>query len=160
MKYRRLKPEELKPLTEEFIQFLAANTITGDDWAKTKAEKPEEAEKIVSLFSDIVWEKSLEKIHYLEHRDERYLKVFHFGEKEVTMVGFSVTADNAPSLLAEDTFTRLGSGDLKFSELNAEFYKSAKNYEKDRRIVMFEMMESGCQPCDEAYFYGIKSLMK
>lgn len=160
MKYRRLKPEELEPLTEEFIQFLAANTITGEDWAKTKAEKPEEAEKIVSLFSDIVWEKSLEKIHYLEHRDERYLKVFHFGEKEVTMIGFSVNADNAPSLLAEDTFTRLGSGDLKFSELNAAFYKSAKIYEKDRQVVMFEMMEAGCQPCDEAYYYGIKSLMK
>ena len=79
MKYRKLKPEELEPLKKEFIQFLAANTITGDDWAKTKAEKPEE--KIIALFSDIVWEKSLEKIHYLEHRDERYLKFFTSEKK-------------------------------------------------------------------------------
>lgn len=160
MKYRRLSNEELEPLKDDFIQFLSANTITGEDWAKTKSEKPEEAEKIIEIFSDLVWEKSLEKILYLEHRDERHLKVFHFGKKEVVMVGFSVTAKSAPSLLAEDTFARLGSGALKFSELNAEFYKSNKSYKKDRPFELFEMMEAGCKPCDEAYYYGVKSLMK
>ncbi|MDG1850071.1 MAG: DUF6495 family protein [Flavobacteriales bacterium] len=160
MKYRRLSPEELEPLKEDFIQFLSANTITGDDWAKTKANKPEEAQKIIGLFSDIVWEKSLEKIESLEHRDDRYLKVFLFEEKKISMVGFSVQAEGAPSLFEEKTFSDLASGALKFSELEADFFTSTKNYTKERSYEMFEMMEAGCTPCEKSYFYGIKSLMK
>jgi len=160
MKYRILSAEELEPLKDDFIKFLSANTITGEDWAKIKADKPEEAEKIIGLFSDIVWEKSLEKIKFLEHRDEKYLKVFRCGEEKINMVGFSVNAENAPSLLAEDTFAKLGSGVLKFSELNAEFYSSEKGYDVSRSSEMFMMMEAGCTPCEEVYYYGIKSLMK
>jgi len=160
MKYRILSPDELEPLRDDFIKFLSANTITGEDWTKTKVDKPEEAEKIIGIFSDIVWERSLEKIKYLEHRDEKYLKVFHCGEEKINMVGFSVNAENAPSLLDEDTFAKLGSGELKFSELNAEFYTSEKDYDVSRSSEMFKMMEAGCTPCEEVYYYGIKSLMK
>ena len=160
MKYRVLSAEELEPLKDDFINFLSANTITGEDWAKIKADKPEEAEKLVGIFSDIVWERSLEKIKFLEHRDEKYLKVFLCGEEKINMVGFSVHAENAPSLLAEETFAKLGSGELKFSVLNAEFYASEKDYDVSRSSEMFKMMEAGCSPCEEAYYYGIKSLMK
>ncbi len=34
MKYRRLDKEELEELEQEFIKFLAVNTVTADDWAK------------------------------------------------------------------------------------------------------------------------------
>jgi len=160
MKYRILSAEELEPLKDDFIKFLSANTITGEDWAKIKADKPEETEKIIGIFSDIVWERSLEKIKFLEHRDEKYLKVFHCGEEKINLVGFSVNAENAPSLLAEDTFAKLASGEIKFSELNAELYSSEKDYKGNRSAEMFKMMEAGCIPCEEAYYYGIKSLMK
>jgi len=49
---------------------------------------------------------------------------------------------------------------LKFSELNVEFYSSEKGYDVSRSSEMFKMMEAGCTPCEEAYYYGIKSLMK
>ena len=160
MNYRILSAEELDPLKDDFIKFLSANTITGEDWAKIKAEKPEEAEKIIGIFSDIVWERSLEKIKCLEHRDEKYLKVFLCGEEKMNMVGFSVNAENAPSLLTEETFTKLGTGELRFSELNAEFYTSEKDYKDNRATEMFKMIEAGCTPCEEAYYYGIKSLIK
>ena len=159
MKFRVLTTEELEPLKDDFIKFLSANTITGDDWASIKKNKPEEAETLLAMFCDIVWEKSLEKINFLEHRDEKYLKVFRCGEKKIEMVGFAVLAENAPSLLVDETFEKLGSGDLKFSDLKAEFYTSEKVSDN---IIMekFKMMEEGCVPCEEAYFYGIKSLVK
>jgi hypothetical protein len=160
MKYRILSSEELEPLKDDFIKFLSANTITGEDWAKIKKDKPSEAETILGMFCDIVWEKSLEKIKFLEHRDEKYLKVFHCGKEQINMVGFSVNAPEAPSLLAEDTFAKLGSGELKFSDLKAEFYTSEKGYETDRNQEMFKLMEGGCTPCTGAYYYGIKSLIK
>lgn len=127
---------------------------------KTKKNQPEEAEKIIGIFSDLVWEKSLEKIDYVEHRDAGHLKVFFFGERSINMVGFSVKSLSAPSLLAEDTFAKLASGALKFSELDAAFFASSKNYNSERSMEKFKMMESGCTPCEKAFYYGIKSLMK
>ena len=160
MKYRILSNKELQPLKDDFIKFLSANTVTGEDWAKIKSNKPDEAMKLVEIFSDIVWEKALEKIKYLEHRDNKYLKVFYCGENKIEMVGFKVKAKNAPSLLDETTFQLLGTGDLKFSELNAKFSSSKKNYTLSRNMEVFSMIQSGCVPCKKAFFHGIKSLLK
>ena len=160
MKYRSLSTKELEPLKDDFIKFLSANTITGEDWINIKSNKPNEASKLVEIFSDIVWEKSLEKIKYLEHRDDKYLKVFYCGENKMEMVGFKVNRKNAPSLLDEKTFKLLGSGELKFSELNAVFSCSEKNYKISRNMDLFSMIESGCVPCEKAYYYGIRSLLK
>jgi len=159
MKFRVLTTEELEPLKDDFIKFLSANTITGEDWASIKKNKPEEAETLLEMFCDIVWEKSLEKINFLEHRDEKYLKVFRCGKEKIEMVGFAVLAENAPSLLVDETFEKLGSGALKFSDLKAEFYTSEKPSD-DIIMEKFKMMEEGCVPCEESYFYGIKSLVK
>ena len=57
MKYRVLSTKELEPLKDDFIKFLSANTITGEDWAKIKSSKPNQALKLIEVFSDIVWEK-------------------------------------------------------------------------------------------------------
>ena len=160
MKYRVLSTEELGPLKDDFIKFLSANTITGEDWAKIKSNKPNQASKLIEIFSDIVWEKSIEKIKYLEHRDDKYLKVFCCGESKMEMVGFKINGENSPSLLDEKTFSMLGSGALKFSELNAEFSSSEKNYTVSRSVDLFSMIESGCVPCEKSYYYGVKSLLK
>tara|TARA_B110000977_G_scaffold199812_1_gene288330 strand:+ start:4225 stop:4704 length:480 start_codon:yes stop_codon:yes gene_type:complete len=159
MKFRLLTQEELEPLKEDFIKFLSANTITGEDWDSIKAVKPDQAKTLLEMFCDIVWEKSLEKINYLEHRDEKYLKVFRCGKEKIEMVGFSVKSAQAPSLLEDNTFQNLGSGKLKFSELQAEFHTSEKSI-GNAVMQKFKMMENGCVPCEEAYFYGIKSLVK
>ena len=160
MKYRILNNNELEPLKDDFIKFLSSNTVTGEEWARIKSDKPNEALKLIEVFSDIVWEKALCKIKCLEHRDEKYLKVFYCGENKVELVGFKVNAINAPSLLDEATFKLLGSGELKFSELDAEFSSSEKNYTLSRNMEVFSMIESGCVPCEEVFFYGIKSLLK
>tara|TARA_B100001093_G_scaffold519801_1_gene610563 strand:- start:10055 stop:10537 length:483 start_codon:yes stop_codon:yes gene_type:complete len=160
MKYRVLSNKELESLKDDFIRFLSANTVTGKDWAKIKSNKPNEASKLIEIFSDIVWEKSLEKIKYLEHRDDKYLKVFFCGENKMEMVGFKVNAKNAPSLLDENIIKLLGSGEFKFSELSAVFSSSEKNYKISRNMDMFSMIESGCVPCEKVFFYGIKSLLK
>ncbi len=58
-KYRSLSQEELKPLEEDFIKFLAANTVAAEDWDKIKKDDPKKAEGLVEIFSDIVWDKAL-----------------------------------------------------------------------------------------------------
>ena len=51
MKYRILSSKELEPLKDDFIRFLSANTVTGEDWAKIKSNKPNEALKLIEIFS-------------------------------------------------------------------------------------------------------------
>ncbi len=160
MKYRVLNPNELEPLRDDFISFLSANTITGEDWSKIKSDKPKEASRLVEIFSDIVWEKSLVKIKYLEHRDEKYLKVFRCGKSKMSMVGFRVGTLGAPSLVDDKTFKMISSGELKFSSLKATFYTSEKAYAKSRNEDIFEMIQSGCLPCGKDYYFGVKSLLK
>ena len=159
MSYRLLSMKELEPLKKDFIKFLAANSITGEDWGELKSKQAEEASRILKIFSDIVWEKSIEKIRFLEHRDHKYIKVFNCGEKKISLVGFSVNLKSAPSLMDPKTFEKLGSGQLAFSSLKPEFYRSYKEYATTRSSEVYRLIESGCLPCEKSYYYGIKSLI-
>ena len=61
MKYRRLTKEQFEELHQEFINFLATQSITGEEWTKIKAEQPKVAEEEMDIFSDLVWEGVLGK---------------------------------------------------------------------------------------------------
>ena len=78
MKFRRLTNEELKPLEKKFIQFLVTNTITGEDWAKMKERRPEQALGLVDIFSDLMFEETLKKIQYLKQATTNELRIFYF----------------------------------------------------------------------------------
>ncbi|MCB0467853.1 MAG: hypothetical protein KDC64_06540, partial [Aequorivita sp.] len=67
MKYARLTKEQFEELHQEFINFLATQSITADEWKKLKIEKPEVAEQELDIFSDLIWEGVLNKVKYLEH---------------------------------------------------------------------------------------------
>ena len=41
MKYSRLTKEQFEELHQEFINFLATQSITADEWKNIKAEEPE-----------------------------------------------------------------------------------------------------------------------
>ncbi len=86
MKYRRLTSEELKSLEQEFITFLSSHQITAQEWEEYKATSPEAAEEMINLFSDIVFDKILSDITFLELRDDRGYRVFRFGPKNADMI--------------------------------------------------------------------------
>ena len=67
MKYSRLTKEQFEELHQEFINFLATQSITADEWTNIKTNKPEVAEQELDVFSDIIWEGVLSKVTYLEH---------------------------------------------------------------------------------------------
>ena len=56
MKYTRLTKEQLEEMHQEFINFLATQSITAIEWDDIKTNKPEVAEEELDLFSDLVWE--------------------------------------------------------------------------------------------------------
>ena len=67
MKYDRLTREQFEELHKEFINFLAAQSITAAEWEEIKTTKPETAEEELDVFSDLVWEGVLNQAQFLEH---------------------------------------------------------------------------------------------
>ena len=109
MKYRRLTSEELEQLEDNFIRFLAAQSITGMDWSKMKTENPERAEELIGEFSDVVIEKTLHNVEYLEYKEKQDMKMFHCQAEKIVMYGLfaegatdlDFTSDDAPDVKSE-----------------------------------------------------------
>ena len=62
MNFRKLTEDELEELKDEFIQYLVANGVDADLWKQYKKDEPEKADLFVQQFSNVVLQKSLEKI--------------------------------------------------------------------------------------------------
>ena len=54
MKYSRLTKEQFEEMKQEFINFLASQSITADEWEKIKKEQPKAAEQELDVFSDLI----------------------------------------------------------------------------------------------------------
>ena len=157
MKYRRLTDEELKELEKEFVNFLVSNTITADDWVKLKEFDPEKAEVLIELFSDVVLDKVLKKVQYIEHRGERDLIVFNCGKDEIELFGLTVSEELEVDLTNEASVISM----LLNSEMldgNVKSFKQTKAYTKEREVEIFEMIQSGCLITDDSIFNTLKGL--
>ena len=62
MQYRRLTKEQLGELQQEFINFLATQSVTAEEWQHIKRERPNVAEQELDVFSDLIWEGVLAKV--------------------------------------------------------------------------------------------------
>lgn len=90
MKYRRLTKQQLEELKPEFVNFLATQSITGEEWKNLKQEKPMVAEDEVDVFSDLIWEGVLTKVNYLENVSAQSMHLFHCAEKEMKLISVRV----------------------------------------------------------------------
>lgn len=140
MKFRRLDKEELQEMEPEFIRFLAANTITGDDWEKLKAENLEKAEGLIEIFSDIVFENILKKIEYLEIKTPNDLRTFHCEAEKIKMIGLKINGESSVDFTKNQDPTQIMSL-LRLSNAKLQLYKGEKSYAKEREVELFELME-------------------
>ena len=76
MEYTRLTKEQFKALHKEFSIFLATQSIDKEKWNLIKAENPDLTNQKLDEFSDIVWMDVLDKIKYLEHRNNQLLFLY------------------------------------------------------------------------------------
>lgn len=152
MKYRRLTPDELSELQKDFVQFLSANTITGTDWENLKANSPEKAEGLIDLFSDIVFETTLQKVKYLEFKTPKDIKTFHCQENKMVLLGLRITGE------ASIDFTKNADPQQMLTKIkgtNAELklYQGEKKYQKKRELELFELMEKGALISKDGFLF-------
>ena len=139
MKYTRLTKEQLEELHPEFINFLATQSITGDEWAQLKQEKPALAEQEIDVFSDLIWEGVLTKVRYLENISELQMHLFELKEKEMRLLSVKVLN---PEI---DLRTKVGFGWFKrnFQSDFVEYLTASKAYSDDKNLDKFNLIRQG-----------------
>ena len=142
MKYRRLRPEELEGLEKEFVAFLASNQVTALDWEKLKTEEQENAEKLIGSFSDIVFEKVLGNVQYLEYKTPKDVKTFHFEENRIVMNGLLVEGKTSFDFTQEQSSQQMLQ-QIQLAGARLKLYTAEKAYSRGRDMEIFEMMENG-----------------
>lgn len=139
MKYARLTKEQFEELHQEFINFLATQSITAEEWKELKATKPEVVEQELDVFSDLVWEGVLNKVKYLEHISPRQLMLFHVSATHMDLVGIKIDNDQI------DITTDYG---YKWLQQNIQddavsLFTSTKAIKGDRNKDIFVLIQQG-----------------
>ena len=139
MKYRRLTKEQFEELHQEFINFLATQSITADEWNDIKNNKPEVAEQELDVFSDLVWEGVLKKAKYLENISAQHMYLFYLGEKQIELIGLKIKNTEV------DLTTSKGYSWLRENLLSddVEIFNANKVYSEDAQQDKFALINQG-----------------
>ncbi|WP_299254525.1 DUF6495 family protein [uncultured Lacinutrix sp.] len=139
MKYSRLTKEQFEELEQEFINFLATQSITGDEWVNLKANKPELAEMELDIFSDLIWEGVLNQAKYLEHISPSDIHLFALNEDHMHLVGIKVKEEEV------DLTTTEGFNWLRANLMhdNVEFVQAKKDYSEEKNLDKFTLIQQG-----------------
>ena len=139
MKYRRLTKEQFEELHKEFINFLATQSITAEEWSKLKLEKPELASSEMDVFSDLVWEGVLSKVKYLENISSKHIYLFQVLNNSISLIGVKINIDLI-DLTTKEGFSWLRENLM--SE-NVEIFNSKKEFSEDIKLNVFKLIEQG-----------------
>ena len=139
MKYTRLTKEQLDELHQEFINFLATQSITAEEWNQIKLEKPEVAEEELDVFSDLVWEGVLRQVDFLENISAQQMHLFELTEKEMKLISVKVMN---PEI---DLRTKEGFGWFKKNWQSdfVEYLTASKSYTEDQNLDKFQLIQQG-----------------
>ncbi|MEM1260567.1 MAG: DUF6495 family protein [Bacteroidota bacterium] len=139
MKYKRLTKEQQEELYEEFINFLATQSITAEEWSHIKRNKPEVAEEELDVFSDLIWEGVLSKINYLENISASHMHLFELAEKEMKLISVKIMNPKV------DLRTKEGFGWFKKNWQSdfVDYLTASKAYTEDKNLDKFRLIEQG-----------------
>ena len=138
MKYNRLTKEQFEELHKEFINFLATQSITAEEWQNLKENKPELAEMELDVFSDLIWEGVLNKTEYLEHISPQHMYLFYLGDDKMHVI--ALTLKNDIDITTKEGYKWLQDN---LMDENVEFLQAEKEYSEDKNLDKFNMIEQG-----------------
>ena len=156
MKYQRLTREQFEELHQEFVNFLATQTIDKIEWDKLKLEKPEIAEQELDVFSDLIWEGVLNRAEYLENFSKNHIFLFQCFDtylKSIVLISQVKEID----FLTKDGLQWLS--DNMFTD-NIEMKIGKKLFTSDRNSSIFELIQQGSFLSDGQLFKQINSIVE
>lgn len=155
MKYIRLTKEQLDTLHEEFARFLAAQSITADEWAKIKREKPYVALAELDTFSDLIWEGVLNSANYLENISKDQVFCIAIKEDHLALIHLKATKPGIDLNTPEGRTWLVAN--LKDDSVSITSGK--KSYKRDRNSEVFELMKQGAEIVDSTFYDALEKLI-
>lgn len=137
-KYRLLTRDELESMRDDFVKYLVLNGIDIDEWMRLKKEEPKKADKILDLFSDVVFERVLRRIEYVDLYTQRTIKAFKCEEDKMILIALE-TEDESYD------FTQ-PAGIQKARETppaDLKIYRTEKKYTDTRELEIYLMTTAG-----------------
>ncbi len=135
MRFRRLTLEELEGLETEFVRFLIVNGIDAPAWQAMKSSQPAQADGVIDLFSDFIFEGITGKITYMEQFGGNVLRLFHCQENVISLISIEGERHfhSAEELLQA----------IKVNTEQFQLKRASKAFVPDRAAEIFRMLESG-----------------
>ncbi|HLV92077.1 MAG TPA: DUF6495 family protein [Aequorivita sp.] len=139
MKYARLTKEQFEELHPEFINFLATQSITAQEWDELKKNNPEAVEQELDVFSDLIWEGVLNNVKFIEHISPQQLMMFRISETHMDLIAVKIEDANI------DITTDYG---YKWLQQNlhddaVSLFTSTKAIKEDRNKDIFILIQQG-----------------
>jgi len=116
MKYDRLTKQQFEELQNEFINFLATQSITASEW-----------------------EGVLGKVTYLENISRQQMHLFHLADKEMKLISVKILNPDI------DLNTSLGFNWFKKNWQSdfVEYLHASKAYTEDKNLDKFKLIQEG-----------------
>lgn len=139
MKYARLTKQQFEELHNEFINFLATQSITANEWETLKNTRPQVVEEELDVFSDLVWEGVLGKVNYLENISRQQMHLFHLADKEMKLISVKILNPDI------DLNTSIGFNWFKKNWQSdfVEYLQASKSYTEDKNLDKFKLIQEG-----------------
>ena len=139
MKYARLTKEQFEELHNEFINFLATQSITATEWETLKNTRPQVVEEELDVFSDLVWEGVLGKVTYLENISRQQMHLFHLADKEMKLISVKILNPDI------DLNTSIGFNWFKKNWQSdfVEYLQASKSFTEDKNLDKFKLIQEG-----------------
>ncbi|MGF1556010.1 DUF6495 family protein [Paucihalobacter sp.] len=156
MKYSRLTKEQFDEMHQEFINFLATQSITAKEWEAIKSENPEAAEQELDVFSDLIWQGVLQKIKYLENISPQQMFLFHIEDNQIRVIVIKIEKPQV------DITTKEGYHWLKsnlFDE-SVKLFNGKKPYSDDKLMDRFNLIQQGAIITKGELFQFFDQLLK
>ena len=94
------------------------------------------------MFSDIVLDKALKNIKFLEHITPQDIKSFKCEDDKMILIG--ITSKDKGIDFTKDSLADFAN--------DLDIFKTSKPYFKERELEVFELLNSGCSLIDEERF--------
>lgn len=123
----------------EFINFLATQSITATEWETLKNTRPQVVEEELDVFSDLVWEGVLGKVNYLENISRQQMHLFHLADKEMKLISVKILNPDI------DLNTSIGFNWFKKNWQSdfVEYLQASKSFTEDKNLDKFKLIQEG-----------------
>lgn len=139
MKYARLTQEQLEELHPEFITFLATQSIDKTEWDELKQNKPQIAEQEIDVFSDMIWDRALTNVNFIDHFSQHFIFLFKCVENMIFSYVIN-TQNKSINFLSKEGINWL-SENISSDEVLIQ--QGKKNISNNRNGSLFEIIKQG-----------------